>query len=430
MLRASLYGALLGAFTLYSCLPYPFLAPLLATCLAFQLHPRWPTVLGVLALSSPWWGPPTTWGLSTYDNGLVGWLTEAWHGSWLVLLLAVLLGGGLGYWLQRRQVDQRRLAQVCAALLLLNFLCLPARIFPGWARLSLQEPGEHYISDPRMYLKTYFLMRRGVPYYPAYHAAYVYRYGETPDHNRLGIRPPALNWCWHFLPGSGWIYGGYQALSVLTCLAGFGLAWHLAGALPALLSLAALTAWFAYPSLTPMWPNHEQWAMFCAMPAVYLAWVRGRTAAGALLYGVGATFREWTALAMVGPLAASRSRAWLASFLAVCLYMGVHVVQLWTRYPTDVPQMKRTLGGPAFVLESLTFSTELMAGRAWLPWLVVAIAFYGLFLVERRWRILFGGLLLPLAASFVLGYGGAYYWGGNSLPWLYVLASVPFQDRS
>ena len=427
MLRASLYGALLCAFTLYSSIPFPFLSPLLATALAFLLHPRWPTIVGVGALVALFWGPPSTWGMTTFDNMFAGWLTAHWHGGPVALVLSVGLGGALGYGLRNR--DPRRVAAVVATLLLLNFLILPLRIFPGMARMSLQEPGERYISDARMYLKTYYLMRRGVPYYPAYHAAYVYRYGETPDHNRLGIRPPALNWLWSWAPGAEWLYGGYQVFSLVTCLAGFGLAWRLSGPLPALLSLAALSSWFAYGSLTPTWSNHEQWAMFCALPAVYLAWVHGHNRAGAALFGLGATFREWTALAMLGPVAASRNKAWIASFLLVCGYMTFHVAQLWIRYPANVPQMERTLGGPKFVLDTLNYSTDLFAGRPWVAWLTVLLAGWGFTKLERSAKVLFAGLLLPLAASFVLGYGGAYYWGGNSLPWLFVLASLAVKPR-
>ena len=201
---------------------------------------------------------------------------------------------------------------------------------------AADNPTVGYASDPSLNAKTYFLMARGSPFYPAYvraheldsrHIVKVEK-GKFVGGAASMMRQPAVFYLWQLLAPGGrvelvlWV--AYMAAGLVL----FGLFWGLSVALG---YRALFVAFCAYPmllmhagGLNPLYP--EWWALL-ALLAGFLAMVRGHFVAAGVFGLTAIVFREtfavWLlALALSSAMFALRDRR---VWRRVALYGGLLV---------------------------------------------------------------------------------------------------------
>jgi hypothetical protein len=328
----------------------------------------------------------------------------------------------------------------------LGFLWV-AGVLPGIYRQAvpalhakLVEPiPEQYDFDGRIYLKTYYLMERGEPYYRAFATAYTEdaRYAHPPE-AKLNYREPLLFEIWRWLPGrtGGSLHTWFLALVAVVMALGYRLARQFVGPGTALLAPIVLSGYFMAAAWSTTWFLFpEFWAGGVAVAAA-LAFVRARWLTTALLIGLAVALRELMiylvpAFVVGWMLHPKRRGPWPALAVGVILPL-VALAAHWIAAPGRPAEATNDLapwlhGGLAPLKAALEFSNGFVvtAPSAFL-WAPVA-ALVGSALVRPWWR---AGFLLAALGFALIGLtafsGGAfgYYWGAALQPLVLALAPV------
>lgn len=360
-----------------------------------------------------------------------------WGAALLLAALVALLLAEAGRRLPRRVGGAMVLGALCVAFL------WQAGATPGvyapWAagirRIVATEPAaESYSGDAWIYLKTHYLVDRGVPYYEAFGQAYLQdaRFDHEPL-GRLNYRQPWLFELWRLLPGPEGLglWYGYIAFCILSMVAAYALAVRFVEPAVALLGPVALFAYGAFHADFLQLTFMELWAAPVALVALALM-VRKRWLAAAVAVLVAVSFRE-TMLYLVPVFAlawwlggADRRRHVVAAVVGVLgpiAVLGVH----WLRAPAGVAAPTAWYnGGTEMFLRSIRYSVDLMPYGEWLAPLAVIAALTGIALLPGRSRAALAvAVLLPLAFVFSFSPGeGGQYWGGIVMPVVWALAPV------
>lgn len=298
-----------------------------------------------------------------------------------------------------------------------------------------------YRFDGDIYLRTYFMMKRGEPFYRSFATAC------AEDARNLGVprgklnyREPFLFELWRWLPGRDGVAlrDWFLAFVAVVMVCGYTLARTWVGPGPALLAPIALGGYFATAAWSGWLLFAEFWAGGVAVMAA-LALLRRRWWAGAALITVAVAFRELMvflipAYAVAWGLCRDRRPRWttLAAGIALPLIpLALHLVAAPSAPGAGGWDLSAWLhGGFDQLVESLRFSSNFVPlGSGMLPWAPVA-ALAGAAFARPAWRagLLIAALALALTGLFCFSAGEyGFYWGAILQP--LALAVAPLAAR-
>jgi hypothetical protein len=287
-----------------------------------------------------------------------------------------------------------------------------------------------YDFDGDIYLRTYFMMKRGEPFYPSFATACAEDARELgAPRGKLNYREPFLFELWRRLPGRDGVdlRNWFLAFVAVVMVCGYHLARTFVGAGPALLAPLTLGGYFATAAWSGWFLFAEFWAGGVAVMAA-LALVRGRWLTGAILIAVAVAFRElmvYLVPAFVAGWALCRRprprwTALAAGLTLPVLPLALHLVAAPSAPGAPAFDLSAWLhGGFGQLVETLRFSSNFVPlGPSLLPWAPVP-ALVGAALVRPGWR---AGFLLTALGLAVLGLfsfsAGRYglYWGAILQP--------------
>lgn len=301
-------------------------------------------------------------------------------------------------------------------------------------------PGRYHF-DADIYLRTYFMMKRGEPFYASFATACAEDgRGLGAPRGTLNYREPFLFELWRWLPGRDGVAlrNWFLAFVAVVMACGYHLARTLVGPGPALLAPIALGGYFAAAAWSGWFLFAEFWAGGVAVMAM-LALLRRRWWTGAVLIAVAVAFRELMvflvpAYAVGWALCRDGRPRWpvLAAGLALpFLPLALHLHAAPSAPGPGGWDISAWLhGGFDPLAASLRFSSAFVPlGPGLLPWAPVA-ALAGAALARPGWRagLLLAALGVGLAGLFCFSAGRyGYYWGAVLQP--LALAVAPIAAR-
>ena len=309
------------------------------------------------------------------------------------------------------------------------------------AKIDREPAPETYEFDGRVYLRTYYLMKQGMPFYQAFGTAHAGdRRHDGPPAQKLNYREPLLYEIWRWLPGHTGesLRVWFVVYSIAVLLAAYALARTFVGPGPALLSPILLSGYFTAATWSTWFLFSELWSGGAAVIAL-LALVRGRWWMGGLLVTATIALRELMiflipAYAVAWLLDGKRRETRLAlaaALVAPALALGIH----WLVAPGALIHSGGDLspwmqGGLQTLMAALAFSSDFIAnGHAVLLAAPVA-ALVGASLARPRWRagLLLTAIVLPLIGLYAVSAGEyGYYWGAILQPIVIAVAPLSLQ---
>jgi hypothetical protein len=372
----------------------------------------------------------------------VGYPSIATWGLLVAVALAVVVA------LAARLVAERwgtRLAGVCAMALVFAGLAWQIGLLPGpysatqheFLGKVAQEPlAEKYGFDGKIYLKTMFLMKKGVPYYPAFTKA-------ITEDKRYSAPPPLVfnyrePWPARFvalLPGNAGLdaWAVFLALVVASIVGAYVLASQFVSHGVSLLGPMLLSSYFSYSLTTKWFPLVELWAGALAV-WVIVALLRERWWAGAAIVTIAVAMRELMIyLIPVGVF------AWLfyPQRRRVVLPVAALVVAPAVVLAYQAMSAPGALAGGGLstwlhgdlgtLAAALRFSSNYAPWGRWVMLVAPLAALAGALQVTSAWRkALLGaaaGVPSIALALFSNGHWG-YYWGGIAAPVILSIAPL------
>ena len=295
-----------------------------------------------------------------------------------------------------------------------------------------QEPvAEHYDFDGKLFLKTMFLVKTGVPYYSAFQRAYVQdsRLTSTPP-LKFNYREP---WPARFvalLPGNpgidAWLV--FLALVAASGVGAYVLASKFVTSGVALLGSMLLASYFAFPLATKWFPLIEFWAGALAV-WVIAALVRERWWLAAAFLTVAVAMRELMiylipVMAIGWLLYPQRRKVWLpmaAAIVLPALVLGYHFAVAPGAWGLGAGGGASAWlkGGLKALVAAMRFSDKyIVLGKLMMPALPI-LALVGAVQASGWWRkaLLVSAVVIPTIALAMLGNGVyGYYWGAIVQP--------------
>lgn len=387
--------------------------------------------------------------------------------STMFIVLAALAAGVVA-WVLHKASDRKK-AEWWTAI---GFVAVVVALM--WATTAASNRGDFVPNEPRVndwlsakpalgatpgdrdyFLRVFYEMHDGVPYYEAY--IKVYRadpLGEFRLPNGVpGYRLPTLFYLWLLLPADGaaipWLFLIFATLAVGSAFA--------IGALlgpPRLAVLGALMVATAYLSIatSSFVVFVDGWAMSLTLAGLALFIASVRTASAKLLWAamlvmlLAAVFREILIYPML--LAAGSAMLlpkdkrleqlwpWLTGIGIFSAIYAAHALAIDGRIDKAGSVGFWMNGGVAHLVSTLRFFEQLLGGAPWFVPLLVAAGLAGAMAVERNQRrlgvFLVATIASPLITFLVLGSGGrdlitgavGGYWGMLVVPIALALAPV------
>jgi hypothetical protein len=364
------------------------------------------------------------------------------------LLAAVALAVAVA--LAMRLIAERwgkRLAVTCAMVLVLAGLAWQIGLLPGpyWAtqhkflRKVAQEPlAEKYGFDGKIYLRTMFLMKEGLPYYPAFTKAII--------EDKRSFAPPPLvfnyrePWPASFvalLPGNAGLdaWGVFLALVIASMVGAYMLASQFVAPGVSLLGPMLLSSYFSYALTTKWFPLVELWAGALAV-WVIVALLRERWLAGAILVTVAVAMRELMVyLIPVGaftwlfyPQRRKVVLPMIALIVLPVIVLGYHAMSA----PGTLAAGGLSTwlhGNVTTLVRALQFSSNYVPWGRWVMLVAPLAALAGALQVTVAWRKALLGAAVGVPsialALFSTGHFGNY-WGAIEAPVVLCLSPLAF----
>lgn len=327
---------------------------------------------------------------------------------------------------------------ILLSLIILNYLLVGLSYNQTLNDISQEPPDEQYRFDPIIFLKAFYLMERGLPYYKAYGEAYKKdsAHDSYPEYTQT-YRFPTVFYLWKALcpPDGKWLNFLFTFFALLTLLCSFLIAWKFTPTPWALLAPILLVPYLLYGNLTMWFLATEYWAMFLVVIAVFL-YVYNYPWASIVTAFFSALTRELGAFLLLAGLIAS----WLSGKKKESVIWALALLILVTAYLFHLNAAKPfTSGKPTqsffawqlFRLDAFKAITEF--GFATVPynkiWAfpLLLLSLIGIYLMPAKETrsFLIGVTLLPALIFLALGRDpGAGYWGVVWMP--LVLTTAPF----
>lgn len=306
-----------------------------------------------------------------------------------------------------------------------------------------QEPvAEHYGFDGKIYLKTMFLMKRGIPYYAAFSQAMVDDKGYVrPPVQVFNYREPWPARLVASLPGNAGI-DAWLVFAAIVCLGivgAFFLAsrWVTPGV--ALLGPMLIATYYVF-SLTSKWfPFVELWAGAVAICAI-AALLAERWWLGVALVTVAVAMRELMVylipVALLAALVSPRRRELVPQMIALVVLPSAVLAYHTFSVPVHLDAAGSSGGISTWLhgsvgnlVAALRFSDRnAVWGRLIFP-VVPVVALLGGLQVRGAWRkvMLASAVVIPTAALGLFSNGVyGYYWGAIAQPLMLGLVPLLF----
>jgi hypothetical protein len=334
-----------------------------------------------------------------------------------------------------------RVAWVALAVTALVYLAavgvLPGPIADGTAasRASFgTEPvAEQYGFDGFIFLRTEFLLEKGVPYYDAFLQAFHDDSRlDSPPPGLFNIRQPWLFWIWRYLPGPAGtkVWGWFIVWALGTASAAYLLARRFLEPAAALLAPIAVLGYLIAPTYSTWLTLSEFWGG-CMAVWFLAAMVYKRWTLGACLMVLAFATRELmlflVPVYLVWWVLAGRPKAGIPglviSFAGPAVLVGLHA--WWSPVHGQSAGVSNWLnGGIDKLLGDLKFMGDYVPFSSVLYPLVPVAGLTGALLTRPRWAqaLLATAVLVPVIALTVFSSPAwGEYWGAIAMPSLLAL---------
>lgn len=323
-------------------------------------------------------------------------------------------------------------------LILLNYLIVGVYYNEIINNVSQEPPDEQYRFDPIIFLKAFYLMERGLPYYKAYGEAYKKdaAHDSYPQYTQT-YRFPTVFYLWKtFCPPDGRYLNFLFTFFVLSSLiCAFLIAWKFTPTPWALLAPVLLTPYFLYGNLTMWFLATEYWALFFGIIAVclFVYDFHRLSVVAALLCSLT---RELGIFLLFAGLFAS----WLSKKKKESVIWVIAIIILIAAYFLHLNAAKPfTSGKPAqsffawqlFRLDAFKAIAEfgfvaVPYNKIWaFPLILLSILGLSLYTFKEKRPYFLSLILIPTFTFFAMGRDpGAGYWNAVWMP--LVITTVPF----
>lgn len=315
------------------------------------------------------------------------------------------------------------------AVLMINFLVMAGRFGQENVKAASSEPpAEGYAFDPVLIIKTFYLMKNGEDYYPAFRRAFVEdsRFNDEQAPNTLPqYRQPTLYllWAW-LLPKGEYIVYLFWFLSTLAMAASWLLVRRFADEIFGLIG-AAFTGSYLLPGATSLWfAQAEYWGAFPALFSV-TALAYEQEALAAFFAFLAAAIREWFALALLGGLVIAVVRRRWRPVVYWAVAFGAWVVEYFAHYLNAKPYLTHSVGSSAaawlnkmnlsYLNGTVQFGASTLPLAPVLGWLAIACAAAGALLTIKdkmaTGYYIAAAVMLPTMAFLFAAGPMNDYWG-------------------
>lgn len=324
------------------------------------------------------------------------------------------------------------LSLVLLALLILNFIAFAysAATAPDPNNISLTEAAsiepvpEQYGFDAFIFLKTFYLMKRGNNYYQSFRTAIVQdlRISEKPT-SVQNYRLPTLFWLWRYLlPEDGaYILYLFWLLSALSIICSYFFAKKLVGSSLSLVAPAMLSSYLAFGATTWWFLMAEYWGVFFAIFAL-TCYIYDLEIPSIVFATLAVLIRElflFLPIAMLIGAIYSRDKKKIALWACpILIFSAVYIMHYLTLRPylKSAPLNVQTWlhGGLGYVISTTQFGMDLFTQNLILRIAVPTAGFVGALLipeVDKKISI-FCCIALPVLGFLFFGSGQwGNYWG-------------------
>jgi hypothetical protein len=304
-------------------------------------------------------------------------------------------------------------------LILLNFA---TTAWPGTLRMaqitSFEPPAEKYSFDGQLFMKIYYLVEKGTPFYKAWDQAVIEDaradYHQT---NVLAYRMPTVFWLWSILFSNGsYIILTFLMLSITSMICAYFIARRFIDSGFALLA-PALVGTYLLTGAVSWWQTElEYWSSFVIFPAVLL-YLYGRRNEALPLAMLAGLIREWSVVALAaGFLIAAFERQikeillWGSGlFFTIAAYLvNASFAIKYLKEAGLEPSLSSgayAKGGIGFILYTLQFGSHFFAHPHILPYLFFFLGLAGLAYLAFQLRAFYPGLIVLLLLIIFNFYG-------------------------
>ncbi|MEW6188863.1 MAG: hypothetical protein AB1466_01940 [Actinomycetota bacterium] len=327
--------------------------------------------------------------------------------------------------------------------ILLSFV-VNATIFNTFVlkRVSFEPAPEGYAFDGFLYLKTFYLMKRGHGYYRAFGMAFDQdrRLTGTPP-AIFGWRLPTIFWIWStLLPANGtYLNYAFTFFSLLCICSTFIFARKFIPDEWALLASFLLAPYLLYAAMSFWFPFAEYWGFFFALFSLTF-FCYHKQFESALFALLAVLTRELMIFVPVAGLLASVSSKnrkkiiiWILPLVCFSIFFMIHYLAVKPKLvhaPFDLSAWLH--GGFGFVKSTLGFGLNFFAKGEMLKFLLLFLALLGVLMLPRRGEkmIFMACLLLPVFIFFIVGGPWRDYWGIIYMPFILIYAPMFFGNLS
>ena len=191
-----------------------------------------------------------------------------------IFIVSGILGSTTGSLLKRNLKTKKILALIFLTVFIINF-CVSAFALNTWSKYDTHKmpPTGKYAFDGHIYLKTFYLVKSGMPYYKSFETALTQRKNGFTVTSVFNIRPPFVVFLWSIMPPAGInlirLFMFFSA--VLFIITFFTVLKDLKDPFLAILTPAIMAYLFFYGVIANWFTFHEYWAWFFLAIAI---WVR------------------------------------------------------------------------------------------------------------------------------------------------------------
>lgn len=353
--------------------------------------------------------------------------------------LIVMLGSILSTSIRAKEI-KKLVILALMGFILMNFAINATVLNSGILQVaSYEPPAESYAFDGFLYLKTFYLMKKGNGFYSSFAQAF------DQDYRTSGYPPVAFNWrfptifyIWSLLlPANGAYLNIAFTISSLICLvAVYLIAKKFVEDSLALVAPFLLAPYLLYGVKTWWFPFPEYWGMFFAVLCL-LFYCYDKQVLSIVFALLAVLVKElFLFLPVAGLLAGfylhdrKRILLWCIPLIGFMLQFGLHysTVKPFLRpMPFDISAW--THGGWDYLKVTAIFGMDLFARETIMRWVFLLMATSGVAQLPKKERLFVGGLLLlPILTFLVIGtgkWGG--YWGIIYMPLALIYVPLFFQ---
>lgn len=334
--------------------------------------------------------------------------------------------------------EKKGLLFILLVLILSNYLFTALSYNRALSLAATEPPDETYRFDPVMFLKTFYLMEKGLPYYKAYAEGYKRdtAHDGYPEYTQT-FRFPTIFYLWKFLcpPSGSFINLLFTFFALTSLLASFFLVWKFSQTPLALVAPVLLAPYLLYGNLTLWFLATEYWALFSGLPFI-IFYLYNLPLASLGLAFFSALVREFGIFYLLaGTLASWFKKKKKESFFwigAVAIFFLTYLFHQKASHAFTAGQPAQSFfAWQAFRLNAFKAIAEygfVLApfNQVWaFPLLFLSLAGVALLKAEKQIKVfLLANLSIPLVTFLVFGRDpGAGYWGVVWMP--IVLSTFP-----